>query len=537
MTTAAQVNNAAAVSAKPAAVRASNMEAARAVSDAVRTSLGPRGMDKMIRTAGGETLVTNDGATILRHMAVLHPCARMLVELSEAQDAAAGDGTTSVVVLAGALLGAAQGLLERGVHPSQLVDALRAAAAEADAALEAMATPVSLDDRDALAALAATSLASKVVGAYSSVVASAAVDAVLRVMDATLPEPVDLSRVRVVGRLGGTIEDCGLAAGGDGVVLRQRRVASGTPSRVEKPRVALVQFCLSPPKTDMEGAVVIGDYAQMDRVLAEERAHVLALCKRVKKAGITVLLVQKSILRDAVSELALQFLGKLRVAVVTDVERDEVPFLCAALGCSPIADAESLCDEARLGAADLFEEVSADDGASYLQFSGLRPDAAGRRPRVVSVLVRGATQLVVDEAERALHDALCVLRALAKRPAVLPGGGAPEVGCAVALSRAADREASGARGLALRAFGDALLAVPAILAENAGLSAVAVVTELRALHAAGSSAAGVSARRMGVADMRAEGVVQPLLVTASAVALAAETVCMILKIDDIVACR
>ena len=272
-------------------------------------------------------------------MSVLHPCSKMLVELAEAQDLTAGDGTTSVVVIAGSLLAAAEKLLERGVHPSTLSDAFKVAAEEAVRILKDMSIAVRLDERDVLMRSAITALSSKVVAPYGNVIAAIAVDAVLRVVDPNNRAAVDLRDVRVVKKVGGTIEDAELV---DGLLLTQSVSSSaGGPTRAEKAKIGLIQFCLSPPKTDMEGTIVISDYQQMDRVLQEERAYLLNLCKRIKKAGCTVLLVQKSILRDAVSELALQYLSKLKICVVADVERDEIEFIAKTLNCRPVADIEA----------------------------------------------------------------------------------------------------------------------------------------------------------------------------------------------------
>lgn len=529
---------------KPVLVRQSNIHSAKAVADVVRTSLGPRGMDKMIRTANGETIVTNDGATILKHMAVLHPCARMLVELSAAQDVQAGDGTTSVVIFAGSLLAAAERLLVRGVHPSTLSEAFRNASQSAVSILEEISTPLkSLDDKSSLVQLAATSLSSKVVAPYSSQISSIAVEAVLRVReemvsseshgynssDLKMQLDADLRNIRVIERCGGTIEDTALF---EGLLLKQNRFATeGFGGRIEKAKIAIAQFHLSAPKTDMEGTIVVGDYQQMDRVLEEERAYLLNLCKKIKRSGCTMLLVQKSILRDAVSDLALAFLSKLKIAVVEGIERDEIDFISRTLGVRPIADVEALTDP-NLAYAELVEEVHCDGASSYIRLSGIR-----NMGRTASIIVRGATPVVLQEASRAIHDALCVVRCLVRKRAYLIGGGAVEAELCVRLQRLALALPSGAQSLAHEAFSEALLAIPAILAENAGLDPVTIVTELRNWHARGVVGAGISMKRGLVADLTGEGVVQPLLVSTSAIELATETVCMILKIDDIVAAR
>ncbi|KAJ1941250.1 T-complex protein 1 subunit delta, partial [Linderina macrospora] len=268
---------------KPTQVRLSNITAAKAVADAIRTSLGPRGMDKMIETGKKEVVISNDGATILKYMSVLHPAARMLVDLSAAQDVEAGDGTTSVVVLAGSLLSAAEKLLQKGVHPTQIAEGFQFAAIEAVKILEDISIPVSLDDRAFLLKSATTSLSSKVVSQYSSILAPIVVDSVLRVVDPAADSNVDLNDVRIVKKIGGTIDDTELVPG---VVLHQNAITSaGGPSRVEKAKIGLIQFQLSPPKPDMDNQVVVNDYRQMDRILKEERNYLLNLVKKIKKAG------------------------------------------------------------------------------------------------------------------------------------------------------------------------------------------------------------------------------------------------------------
>lgn len=507
----------------------SNITAGKAVADVIRTSLGPRGMDKMIKTGKGEVIITNDGATILKHMGVLHPCSKMLVELSAAQDVEAGDGTTSVVVIAGALLGAAERLLEKGVHPTTIADSFKAAAVKSQEILEGMAFPVKLDDRETLLRSASTSLNSKIVAPYAQQISGIAVDAVLGVVDPLMPGNVDLRDIKVVPKVGGTIEDMELC---EGVLLTQGAAkAAGGPTRVEKARIALCQFQLSAPKTDMESQIVVTDYQQMDRILKEERAYILNMCKRIKKAGATVLLMQKSILRDAVGELALHYLAKLKIMVVTEIERDEIEFLAKSLGCRPIADIEAFTED-KLGSADLVEEISRDGACRYVHITGIKQ----AQRRTVSVLCRGNNEQVLAEAERSLHDALCVIRCLVKKPALICGGGAPEIRLSVLLDAWA-KTLEGQESMCVEAYAEALQTIPTVLAENAGMDPISIVTELRNIHATGQQNAGINVRRAWISDMVEERVLQPLLVSLSAIHLATETVTMIMKIDDIVQSR
>ena len=530
-------NNAFKDKAKPQAVREGNITAARAVADAIRTSLGPRGMDKMIQTGKGETIITNDGNTMLKDMSVMHPAAKMLVDLANAQDIEAGDGTTSVVVIAGSLLGAAERLLAKGIHPTIISESFQRAAARAVQILEDISVPINLADRQTLLKAASTSLSSKIVSQEPKL-APMAVDAVLKTINPNNAQNVDLRNVRILKKAGGVIDDSEMV---DGLVLSQQAIKSaGGPTRIEKARIGLIQFQLSPPKPDMENQIVVNDYRQMDKILKEERTYLLNMVKKIKKAKCNVLLIQKSILRDAVNDLSLHFLYKLGIMCIKDVERDEVEFICKSTGCKPIADIDSFTED-KLGSAELVEEVSS-LGSRYTRVSGVKhpnPNA----PRTVSIVARGANPLILDEAERSLHDAMCVVRCLVKKRALLPGGGAPEMAVATQLSQDA-LTSQYPDSTCFKAFADALEIVPVTLAENAGLNSIKVVTELRARQAKGETNVGVSIKRGGVGVMggeekssSGEGVMQPLLVSTSAFELASETVKMILRIDDIALSR
>lgn len=539
-------------------VRRNNITAAKAVADAVRTSLGPRGMDKMVQMADGSVLITNDGATILDKMCVEHPAAKMLVHLSKSQDVVAGDGTTSVVVICGALLSAALELLGSGIHPSAISDSFAVALDISLDIVKDMAIPVNLDDRESLIQAASTSLNSKVVSQYASLLAPIAVDSVLTVKAATQPGSakgasengasantrdskergvssesttsfVDLKNIRTVKKLGGTIDDTELV---DGLILTQGIAGGGSNAvrKVANAKVALIQFCLSPPKTDVENSVIVQDYTAMDRILREERQYILKQCKKIKAAGCNVVLIQKSILRDATTELSLHFLAKMKILVVEDIERDEVEFISKSVGCIPIAGIETFTAD-KLGKAELVEEVSL-GVEKMIKISGV----AKTRKETVSILVRGSNQLVLDEADRSLHDALCVVRSIVHKQFLIPGGGAPETEVSVSLSRAA-KSKTGMEAYCIEAYAEALNVVPFTLAENAGLPPVEIVTELRRRHAAGESGAGINVRKGAVTNISDENVVMPLLVFSSALSLATECVRQLLKIDDIVMTR
>lgn len=510
---------------KPKDIRASNIVAGKALADVVRTSLGPKGMDKMIETSDGHVTITNDGATILKLIEVLHPAAKMLVDLSQSQDIEAGDGTTSVVVLCGSLLTACEKLITKGLHPSVISNAFGAACKKSVEILESISVPIELTDRDQLVKCASTSLNSKVVSQYAPQLAPMVVDAVLAVQQ---KGNVDLKDIRIVKKLGGTVQDTELV---DGVVFDKKvSHTAGGIDRVQNAKIALVQFCLSAPKAEHGNDIVVSDYAEMDRVLRDERQYILNICKKIKKSGCNVLLVQKSILREAISDLALHFLAKMKILVAKDVEREDVEFLCKSLGCKPIANVDNF-DADKLGHADLVEELTIGT-SKVVKVTGAKvPEIATR-----SILVRGSNKLVLEEADRSIHDALCVVRCLVKKRALIAGGGAPETEIALALMAHA-HTLVGPEAYCFRAFAEAFEVIPFTLAENAGLNPIETVTELRAKHQAGEKTAGINVRKGVITDMLEEKVLQPLLVSISSVTLATETVRSILKIDDIVNTR
>ncbi|XP_044310086.1 T-complex protein 1 subunit delta [Varanus komodoensis] len=511
---------------KPAQIRFSNISAGKAVADAVRTSLGPKGMDKMIQDGKGDVTITNDGATILKQMQVLHPAAKMLVELSKAQDIEAGDGTTSVVVIAGSLLDACSRLLQKGIHPTIISESFQKALDKGVEVLTSMGQPVELSDRETLLNSATTALNSKVVSQYSSLLSPMSVEAVMKVIDPSTATGVDLRDIKIVKKLGGTIDDCELV---EGLVLTQK-VASTGVTRVEKAKIGLIQFCLSAPKTDMDNQIVVSDYTQMDRVLREERAYILNLIKQIKKAGCNVLLIQKSILRDALSDLALHFLNKMKIMVIKDIEREDIEFICKTIGTKPVAHIDQFTGD-MLGSAELAEEVNLNGSGKLVKITGCASPS-----KTVTIVVRGSNKLVIEEAERSIHDALCVIRCLVKKRALIAGGGAPEIELALRLNEFS-RTLSGMESYCVRAYGEAMEIIPSTLAENAGLNPISTVTELRNRHAQGEKTAGINVRKGGISNILEELVVQPLLVSISALTLATETVRSILKIDDVVNTR
>lgn len=497
-------------------------------------------MDKLLQLPSNEVLISNDGATILSKMKVLHPAGKMLVELSQSQDISAGDGTTTVVVLAGALLEACDELLTKGIHPTQIASSFLRAAEYACQALQEASQPIDLTNREALLQAVETCLSSKVVAQNMDVFAPMAVDSVLALLknkeSPTQDINVDLRDIRIVEQLGGTVEDSELIPSGLVIPKGSNRSASGAPTSIPNAKIMLIQYCLSAPKTDMDNNVVVQDYAAMDRILREERKYILNQCKAIKKAGANVLLIQKSILRDAYNELSLHFLAKMGILVVTDIDRADVDFICRTLHCTPVAHADQ-CSPDKLGHAESVADVWMEGGSNkVVKFTGIQaPPAAvnNNDDKTVTILLRGSSHVVLEEAHRSLHDAQCVVRSLVQQRYLIAGGGAPEARAAFALEQKAV-ELTGQDAYCWRAFAEALSVIPYTLAENAGMKPIQVVTDLRAQHAQGSKGAGINVKTGKVSDMYELNVVQPLKVSTSAIRLATETVSLIMKIDDLI---
>ncbi len=382
----------------------------------------------MIQKGDGEVLITNDGATILSQMQVFHPTAQMLVQLSKSQDIEAGDGTTGICVIAGALLQACSELLSKGIHPTMIADSFKQCAAKAEEILVSVAKPVDLLDRNSVLNAVNTCLSSKVVHNNADVLAPISVDAVLDIIDPTTATNVDLRDIKIVKQVGGTMDDTELVKG---LVLETgAKHTAGGPVKVENAKIALIQFCLSAPKTDMENNVVVSDYAAMDRILREERKYILNQCKKIKKWGCNVLLIQKSILRDAYNDLALHYLAKLDIMVVTDIERTEIDFISRTLNLQPIAHIDHFTPD-KLGQAGLVQEVTiAGSTSKVVKFTDII-----NMGRTITILMRGSNRLVIDEADRSVHDALCVVRSLVKKRYLIAGGGAPEAECALRITQ------------------------------------------------------------------------------------------------------
>jgi T-complex protein 1 subunit delta len=392
--------------------------------------------------------------------------------------------------------------------------------------IDDMSIPVDLNDRESLIQNAITSLSSKVVSQNADILAPLAVDCVMKIINKETDHNADLKDIYVGKVVGGTVDDTEMV---DGCILVGKKASTSAngPTRMENAKIGLIQFQLSAPKTDMESSVVVHEYTAMDRILKEEKKYIVKMIKQIVKAGCNVLLIQKSIMRDGVNDLALHFLAKKNILVVKDIERDTVDFISRTTGLVPVASIEQFTPE-KLGNAKM---VVDDRACRSVRITGCEEQADGNR--TVSVLVRGSNKLIVDEAERSFHDALCVVRSLVKKRSLVPGGAAVETEIAQKLT-VYSREIFGIDSYCVKAFAQALEIIPYTLAENAGLDPIKFTTELRNAHTKGKKNSGINVKKNKVSDMLDLKVVQPSLVSVSAITLATECVRMILKIDDIV---
>jgi thermosome len=496
-----------------------NITAARIIAETVKSSLGPKGMDKMLVDSFGDVTITNDGATILDEIDVQHPAAKMMVEVAKTQDDEVGDGTTTAVVLAGELLTKAEELIDKDVHPTVIVDGYRAASEEALKALEEIAIKVEPTDREFLKKVAKVAVASKLLSEYKDYIADLTVDAILQVAEKT-PEgyKVDIDDVKVEKKAGESLMDTKLVKG---VVLDKEVVHPGMPKRIENAKIALLNCPLEIEKTEMDAKINIETPEQMDAFLKEEERMLQEMVEKIAKAGANVVICQKGI-----DDMAQHFLAKKGILAVRRAKESDMEKLAKATGGKIITNLDDLTPN-DLGFAKLVEERKvADDKMTFVE--------GCKNPKSVTILVRGGAERIVNEAERAIHDALCVVRDVVRDPRVVAGGGAPEAEVARKLRQYAEKLA-GKEQLAVLAFAEALESIPMTLAENAGLDPIDIITELRARHDKGEKWAGVDVFSGKVADMSKLDVYEPLAVKMQVIKSASEAATMILRIDDVIA--
>ena len=499
----------------------SNIMAARAIANAVRSTLGPKGMDKMLVDNMGDVIITNDGATILKEIDVEHPAAKMMVEVAKAQDEECGDGTTTAVVLTGELLKVAGELLEKNIHPTTIARGFKIAADKAVEILNSMAKPIKKDDVKTLRNIAITAMASKGASAAKDMLADIVVKAVRMVAEEIDGRTVvDLDNIQITKKQGGSINDTQVI---EGIILDKERVHEGMPKIVKNAKIALVNAPFEVKKTEVDARIQITDPSQLQRFLDEEEAMLKKMVEKVKKAGANVLICQKGI-----DDIAQHFLAKEGIYAVRRAKKSDMEKLAKATGAKIVSNLDDLTPK-DLGKAGLVEERKiGDDRMTFVMNC--------KNPKAVSILIRGGTEHIVDELERALHDALSVVKVALEDGKITPGGGAAATEIAIKLREYAPT-VGGREQMAIEAFADAIEIVPRTLAENAGLDPIDMMIKVRAAHKKGMKYAGIDVENGEIVDMMKNNVIEPLRVSTQEVKAAAEAAIMILRIDDIIAAK
>ena len=497
-----------------------NITAAKLVAELVKSSLGPRGLDKMLVDSLGDVTITNDGATILKEIDVQHPAAKMIVEISKTVDNEVGDGTTSSVVFGGALLARAEELLKKDVHSSTIIEGFQAASEKTLELYNDMAEKISPDGREELLKVARTSMESKLISEDSEELAGVVVDAILSIMEKKDGDThvVDLDNIKVEKKAGGSIHDTQIVKG---IVLDKEIVHSGMPAKVDGAKIALIDTALEIEKTEMSSEIRISDPAQMQMFLEEENRMLKEMVDKLKDAGANVVICQKGI-----DDIAQHYLAKHGMMAVRRVKESDMTKLAKATGGRVISNIDDLSAQ-DLGTADLAQQRKVESD-KWVFIEGCQ------EARSVSMLIRGGTQRVVDEVDRSIHDALMVTKDVIEKPAIVAGGGAPEAYAAAQLKTWAD-SFDGREQLAIKKFAEALESIPLTIAENAGMDPIDTMATLRARQGQGKRWTGIDARNTEIADMRELDIIEPVSVKEQIIKSATEAACMILRIDDVIA--
>jgi archaeal chaperonin len=503
---------------------ANNIAAARAIADSVRTTLGPRGMDKMLVDSMGDITITNDGVTILKEVDVEHPAAKMLVEVAKTQDQQCGDGTTTAVVIAGELLKRAESLLEQNIHPTVITRGYQIAVQEAQRLLEKeIGTSVTPDDEKILIDCARTAMGSKGVFGSRDELAKIAVDAVRRIVEMRGEGRIaDVDQIKIEKRHGGTIADTQLI---DGIIIDKERGHPRMPRQVKDAKIALLNSALEVKKTEIESKISIKNPNQIQTFLDEEERNFKKMVDQVKASGANVVICQKGI-----DDVVLHYLAKEGVFAVKQVKESDMQKLARSTGAKVVTGLAQLTKE-DLGSAALVEEKKVgDEDMTYI--------TGAKNPRSVSILIRGGTEHVTQEVERSLQDALKVVSSVLEDGVVCPGGGATEIDLAVKIRKFAPT-VGGREQLAVEAFAQALESVPWALAENGGYDSINTLIELRGAHDGpqANKNVGVNLADGKVADMWKLHVIEPLRVKRQALSSAVEVANMVLRIDDVIASK
>ena len=500
-----------------------NIAAAKAIAEAVRSTLGPKGMDKMMVDSMGDVVITNDGVTILKEIEVEHPAAKMIVEVAKTQDSECGDGTTTAVIFAGELLKNAEELLDKGVHATAIGNGYRRAATEADAIMRKYARPIRRNETAKLRAVAVTAMTGKSSEAMAEFLAEITVRAVRSVAEGSgRNTTVDRDDIKIQKKQGASIGDTELVTG---IILDKEPVHTGMPRRIEKAKVALVDAAFEIRKTEFDAKIQINDPSQVQAFLDQEEDTIRKLVTKVKKAGANVVVCQKGI-----DDLAQHFMAKQGIMAIRRAKKSDMEALARATGGSIVSSIDSISKD-DLGAAGLVEtrKIGDDDMTFITNCSN---------PKSVSILVRGGTEHVIDEIERNLEDAIGVVSLVVEDGRMVTGGGAAEIELALKLRKYAPR-VGGREQLAIEAFADAIEIVPRTLAENAGLDVIDTLMALRKAHTrkGRNPHAGLDVFSGKVVNMRLRNVMEPLRVKTQAISSATDVASMILRIDDVIASK
>lgn len=497
----------------------SNIMAARIVAESVKSALGPKGMDKMLVDSFGDVTITSDGRTILDEMDIQHPAAKMLVEVAKTQDNEAGDGTTSAVIIAGELLSRAEELIDKNVHPTTIIDGYKDAAEKALETLDKIAIKVDLTNPDILVKAATTSMASKLVAEYKEYLADLAVKAMLEVTEKQGNKwRVDVDDVKVEKKTGASLGETCLV---NGIVLDKEIVHTGMPKRVEKARIALIDSSLEIKKTEYDSKLNIESPDQIEAFLEQEEAMLQEMAEKIIRTGATVVICQKGI-----DDMAQHFLARKGMVAIRRAKKSDMEKLAKATGGKIVSKLDDITSK-DLGFAELVEERKiGDDKLTFIE--------GCKNPQSVTILIRGGNQRLTAEAERSLHDALCVIRDIILEPKVVAGGSAPELEISSVLRKYAE-SISGRESLAVKVFAETMETITEILTESAGLQPIDVLSELRAKHEKAETWAGIDAREGKIQDMSKKGVYEPVTVKKQIIKSATEAATLILKIDDVIA--
>ena len=496
-----------------------NIAAAKLVAELVKTSLGPRGLDKMLVDSLGDVTITNDGATILKEIDTQHPAAKMMVEISKTIDTEVGDGTTSSVVFAGALLEKAEKLLEKDVHSTVIIDGYQAASEKALELLAKLAKTVKPDDRESLIKIAKTSMQSKLVSEDSAPLSKLVVDSILKIAEKDGDKySVDLDNLKVEKKAGGSIDDTSLI---NGIVLDKEIVHSGMPTKVEEAKIALVNTALEVEKTEMSAEIRISDPTQMQQFLEEENKMLKSMVDKIHNIGANVLICQKGI-----DDISQHYLSKHGVLAVRRVKESDMTKLAKATGGRISTNLDDISAD-DLGSAEIVQQKKVESD-KWVFIEGCK------NPRSVTVLIRGGSQRVVDEVDRSIHDALMVVKDVVEKPSIVAGGGSPEAYLAAELNEWSS-SSEGREQLAIKQYAEAFESIPLTIAENAGMDPIDTIITLRANQSNGKQTVGINAKESKIGDMFRLDIVEPLVVKEQIIKSATEAACMILRIDDVIA--